>query len=305
MSIHPPPPLKTATAALIAALAAPVASAEPLRLDCVVTPSRTLDLATAVPGLVEHVGVERGDEVRAGEVVATLASEIEQSDLAIARARVQMTAETRLWQASLEHDQVHHQRLASLHTRQAIASMDRDRAARDVELSRWKVQRAEEQTALRRLELDRAERVLEQKTVRSPIDGVVVQRFKSPGEYAEDEPVLRIAQLDPLHVETIVPMEHYGRIDKGARARVVIEGRPGTDYEATVSTIDRLGDPASGTFGLRLDLPNPDHALPAGFKCKVELLDVPRMAAAPGDAPAVKAGPRERRAVAAESAGRS
>jgi hypothetical protein len=40
-------------------------------------------------------------------------------------------------------------------------------------------------------------------------------------------------------------------------------------YNATVSVVDRVFDPASGTFGVRLLLPNPDNLLPGGQRCKV------------------------------------
>ena len=35
--------------------------------------------------------------------------------------------------------------------------------------------------------------------------------------------------------------------------------------------VDPMGDAGSGTFGARLSLPNPDHLIPAGMKCRVEL----------------------------------
>jgi multidrug efflux pump subunit AcrA (membrane-fusion protein) len=37
-----------------------------------------------------------------------------------------------------------------------------------------------------------------------------------------------------------------------------------------VSIVDRVIDAASGTFGVRLTMPNPGHAVPAGLKCMVE-----------------------------------
>ena len=44
---------------------------------------------------------------------------------------------------------------------------------------------------------------------------------------------------------------------------------PGGRYTATVTLVDRVIDAASGTFGVRLELPNPNLAIPAGAKCKV------------------------------------
>jgi hypothetical protein len=40
-------------------------------------------------------------------------------------------------------------------------------------------------------------------------------------------------------------------------------------YTATVSVVDHVFDPASGTFGVRLALPNPGNVLPGGQRCKV------------------------------------
>jgi multidrug efflux pump subunit AcrA (membrane-fusion protein) len=40
-------------------------------------------------------------------------------------------------------------------------------------------------------------------------------------------------------------------------------------YSARVIIVDRVIDAASGTFGVRLELPNPNYFLPAGLKCKV------------------------------------
>ena len=40
-------------------------------------------------------------------------------------------------------------------------------------------------------------------------------------------------------------------------------------YTANVSVVDHVFDPASGTFGVRLTLPNPGNLLPGGQRCKV------------------------------------
>lgn len=43
----------------------------------------------------------------------------------------------------------------------------------------------------------------------------------------------------------------------------------GGRYEASVKVVDRVIDAASGTFGVRLQLPNPGYRVPAGVKCRV------------------------------------
>jgi multidrug efflux pump subunit AcrA (membrane-fusion protein) len=44
---------------------------------------------------------------------------------------------------------------------------------------------------------------------------------------------------------------------------------PGS-FSAKVAVVDRVIDAASGTFGVRLRLPNPGNRIPAGIKCSVQ-----------------------------------
>jgi membrane fusion protein (multidrug efflux system) len=53
------------------------------------------------------------------------------------------------------------------------------------------------------------------------------------------------------------------------RAKVIPEAPIGGQYTAEVKIVDKVIDAASGTFGVRLELPNPNYRLPAGLKCKV------------------------------------
>lgn len=126
---------------------------------------------------------------------------------------------------------------------------------------------------LAELELSRAMAELQQRTVRSPITGVVVKRFLSPGEFVNHAPIVELAQLDPLRVEVFAPVALLGQVRVGARAQVMPEAPVGGTYAARVTIVDRVLDAASGTFGVRLALANPGYRLPAGLRCKVRLLE--------------------------------
>jgi multidrug efflux pump subunit AcrA (membrane-fusion protein) len=128
---------------------------------------------------------------------------------------------------------------------------------------------AQENKRLAEEELRRATDVLALRTVRSPITGVVVQRFLSPGELTKQSPILKLAQIDPLHVEVFAPVAMLGKIAVGMRAEVMPEAPVGGVYTARVKVVDPVIDAASGTFGVRLELPNSDYRLPAGLRCKV------------------------------------
>jgi hypothetical protein len=95
-----------------------------------------------------------------------------------------------------------------------------------------------------------------------------VERLLSPGEFAKQTPILKLAQIDPLRVEVIAPVALLKKIAVGMRAQIMLEAPVNGAYEARVTVVDRVVDAASGTFGVRLELPNPGYKLPAGLKCK-------------------------------------
>lgn len=238
-------------------------------LECVITPSSIADVSSAVPGVLVSVPVERSAVVQAGQVVARLDSGVEKAELELASARAEIYSEIRLNEVNLAYDKRNRGRFHSLHKGQAVSAQDRERAERNVELSQWKVHQAKDINRLRQLELNRTQEVLKRKSVTSPLNGVVVQRYRSAGEYIEDQPILRIVQLDPLYVEAAVPMEFFGQVTQGMDAKIVPGLASLSPYTAHVTVVDRMGDAESGTFGIRLELPNPDYAIPAGHKCKL------------------------------------
>ncbi|MBT8447849.1 MAG: efflux RND transporter periplasmic adaptor subunit [Gammaproteobacteria bacterium] len=258
--------------ALSALMARPAAAVDLPALDCVITPSAIADVSSSAQGRIEAILVERSDRVTKGQPIAELDAGVELANVAIAEKRSTMIAEMRLSDVNLKYDGRRKQRFESLHTRKVASTQDLDEVERAADLAVWERQQARDSYRLRQLELIRAQEVLERRTVRSSIDGVVVQRLKSEGEYVEDQPILRVARLDPLHVETIVPMEMFGRIHVGMEADVVPESVDSGPFRAVVRVVDRVGDAAAGTFGVQLEMPNGDSKLPAGLKCQVQFL---------------------------------
>ena len=122
------------------------------------------------------------------------------------------------------------------------------------------------------LELRETVAEVETRTIRSPINGVVTQRLMSAGEFPKQDPILKVAQLHPLRVEVFAPVSFLRKVTVGMEALVRLEEPIGGVHKAKVSIVDRVVDGASGTFGIRLELPNPDLRLPAGLKCTVQFL---------------------------------
>lgn len=266
---------RVATAGLVLCLAAGSAAAEvtgDTEFDCVITPKVVVDVSSAEPGLLEDVSADRAQPVRAGEPLARLESGVEAANVDYADARASIESDVALEKVRLEFDARTRERVDTLYQQSATSLQTRDEAELSASMAELRVKHAREERRLRDLELRRAQAALERRTVRSPVDGVVLQRFKHPGEYVENEPILRVAALDPLRVEAIVPMPLFGKIQAGMQAEIVDELGAGARRLAQVDVVDPIADPASGTFGVRLELANPEHRIAAGQKCRVRFL---------------------------------
>jgi len=154
--------------------------------------------------------------------------------------------------------------MEALYEKNSVSVDARDDAQRRKALSQWRLQQAQDLKEIRYLELQRAEAQLAQKTIRTPVAGFVVERFRDEGEYVEDQPILRIAQLDPLRIDAVVPTEYRARIVTGMPAKIYPDINRDEYVTTKVTVVDRVGDASSGTFGVQLTLPNPDYAVMAG-----------------------------------------
>ncbi len=239
-------------------------------LDCVIEPYMTVELSSPVQGVLEEVLVKRGDSVKKGQVVARLKSGVEQAGVNLAKARAESITEIKVNTEKYELSKRSLKRSEELFQKQLIAPNEHDEALTTVVVGELEVLLATESNHIAQLELERAIEVLKLRSIISPIDGIVVERYKSPGEFIEDQPLLKLAQVDPLNVEVIIPLYWLGTIKKGMTVQVYPEKPVKGSYQAKVVIVDSVVDSASGTFGVRLELPNNKNRIPAGLTCDVK-----------------------------------
>lgn len=271
--------------ALTWVFATPAMPAGPDEFDCVVEPGMVVELGSQVDGIIESMLVDRGDRVEANQVVARLESGAEAAAVDYAQARAVMEAEIRSLKASLAYGSRNATRLDELHKKGDISTDEFDRVTTETRIARHKLQQAEESKLLAELELARAEATLKQRSIHSPISGVVADRYLNPGESVSvvNRPIVKIAQIDPLRVEVVLPVSEFGQIAAGQRAVVHPEAVAGDPYESTVTIVDPIIDAASGTFRVTLSIPNPEGKLTSGLRCQVSFLDKPSSNAAAPD----------------------
>lgn len=272
------PRLQRHGAALATALALAAASALPARsapaaardFDCVIKPSSEVRVSAPITGIIADVKVDRGSTVAKGDVVAVLDSEVERASLAIAKRRSEATAKVNSALAKIEFLRRKSQRSRKLNETQIVSESTLEEVETNLAVAREDLVEVQFDLGMARLEFERAGTLIDQRTIRSPIAGVVTERKLSPGEYwSEKDQVVTIAALDPLYVEAFLPIAMHGRIHKGDVGIVMPEEPIGGRNKAVVEVIDHVYDAASSTFGVRLSLPNKGIAIPAGIRCRV------------------------------------
>jgi RND family efflux transporter MFP subunit len=212
------------------------------KYECLVEPFIESKIGVSVPGILDEVMVDRGDFVKKGQVLFTLQAGAERAALDLAKSRAEFAAR------KVERNK-------ELYRKQMISIHERDELSTEAQLLKLEEREAEERLKLR--------------IIISPIDGVVVKRMFHPGERVEEQPVMELAQIHPLRVEAIIPMTLYGKVKVGMTGQVEWEPSLGGTGRGTVTIVDPLVDAASGTIGVRLEVPNPSLKLAAGAKCLV------------------------------------
>lgn len=258
---------------LLALAACALGSAQANPYDCLIEPNQTVELRSPVEGVIHDVLVKRGDRVRAGQVLVQLDSSVEQSSVELAKYRAQVSGRLQSAKNRLDYTSKKYERSQELHSKEFVAAQARDEAQAEKLLAESAYKEAQEELEVARLEYRQAQEALSRRTLRSPFEGVVVDRLLNPGDLAESgtgrKPILKLAQVRPLRVEVVLPIEAYGQIKRLSTADITPEALGGS-YKATVTIVDSVFDAASGTFGVRLELPNTASALPAGVRCKAD-----------------------------------
>lgn len=262
-------------------------SAQPL--GCLIEPENVADLGSPVIGIVDQLRADRGDLVKKGQVVAVLRSDVERAATEVARSRAQANAELQAALSNRQFAAQKHKRTQDLVARNFLSAHAMDEASNELRIAEQRVAQAQQQLKVWERELQMAEAQLGLRNLKSPFNGVITERFLSLGERMEEKPIFRIAQIDPLRVEVIVPASLFGTIKAGATATIQPDLPAIPAQTATVTLVDRVVDAASNTFRVRLTLPNADYAIPAGLRCKADFGPRPTPATAPA-APAVATG---------------
>lgn len=238
---------------------------------------REVDLAFDASGHVTEIGVQEGDWVEAGQVLARLNPNKLEAALAAAHAAVeaqqqalarlkagsrpeeirQAAAQVDALKAKARTAQITYERQQKLGRQRLTApeEVDQARAAADAAEAEMQaadaayalvsagprqedIAQAEAELAARQAERDLAKERLADATLIAPASGIVRERILQPGDMAAPQtPVLTLALTNPLWVRTYVPEPDLGRVRPGMSAEIHTDSFPGKTYSGWIGFI--------------------------------------------------------------------
>ncbi len=274
---------RTIGVSLFAVLFSIVASGEAVDgqdFDCLMEPKTRVMVGSSTQGVIQSVKVRRGDHVEKGQVLATLDARLEQAELKYAQMRSTMDSEIMAREADVRLAQVTLKRVNDLYRKKLAPAQQKDEAQAAMDVAQMSLKQARDNQKLNAQEYARVRELVAQHVIRSPISGVVVDQIAYPGEFVYENPLLVIAQIDPLKVEAILPARYFGKVKSGMMSKIFPEIESEEPLEAPVASVDQVIDSASGTFIVHLELANPENAIPGGQRCRLAFGDVDEAALA-------------------------
>ncbi len=242
-------------------------AAERAELDCLVRPEKTIELSSPVDTTLKALLVEPGDEIKRGQPLVQLENSVEIAKLALAEKRAESWSEIENRRVQLKYAKRNLQRMQDLFKKNSVSLFEKDKADTEVSLAEIELVKAKENKRLAELNLKQAQSELALRKIKSPIDGIVVDVYAQAGESVAERTIMKLAQIDPLRVELIAPTEYFGLIAKDMEVVIQPERPADRSFKAQVTVVDQLIDPASGTFTVRMALPNPGDELVGGVNC--------------------------------------
>jgi len=216
-------------------------------------------IASEESGSVRKMWVDEGGHVSKGQILCE--QETTQLTLNIEAAKAEL-AEAEVLSAQTRREWERQKRLFSDGTVSEKAYED---AQFEAEAAQKRVQRL-------RAELDALEDKLKKKRTRAPVPGVVVKRHALIGQWLDEgDPVVTLSVMDPIRVMVPVPEEYVPGLQVGSAAQVSFDAISGKIFEGVIAAVIPLGDEATRSFPVRVEVSNPDSLIMGGMLGRVSL----------------------------------
>ncbi|MDX8459606.1 efflux RND transporter periplasmic adaptor subunit [Mesorhizobium humile] len=243
-------------------------------------PLTQVDISSELSGIVRSVTASENQQVKKGDVLATL--DTVKLEVQIERA----TASAKAAAAAVENAKVTLQEnenavvRASALTKRGMAtdqSLEAATATRD--RSKAALDSAEANLAIAQADLKAQQTDLAKSTIYAPIDGIVLTRSVDPGQTVASSlqaPVLFViaADLRNMELQAAVDEADIGQVKPGQHARFTVDAFPDRPFDAEIRDISYASVTTDGvvTYKARLEVDNGELLLRPGMTATVSVV---------------------------------
>lgn len=212
----------------------------------IVLPFREVVVSSPVQSTVDSIAFKEGDRVKAGAILSQLYSRIEELDMNRAKAALEKK----------EYDN------------KSAKNLFADKIISEDEALKTKIE-----LELARLQFEQAVEVFKQRTVLSPIDGVVVEKMREAGEaVTATQPMFRLMDISRVYVQFYLRTEDLPRVAVGGKVRISCAvGSKKHELTGSVDFMDPRADPASGLMRVKVLVENEAERIKPGLRAEVHL----------------------------------
>lgn len=231
----------------------PVPYAEVLNATGIVKAYEDVMLSPEEGGVIKEWKVEKGQRVSKGQILAVLKDDILQASYDAALAQYKLAELNYSKQQTIYSEQA----ISELQLKNAEYNRDAAKAQADLMLAR-----------------------LERSRLRSPINGILNDRFVDEGEFAPPAvPVAHIVNIGSMKVVADVPERYAGSVTVGAQVRVMVDAIGPDTLLSKVSVVGAAVSPNNRTLPVEIILPNPHQRLKPEMVARVQIIRAKRQAA--------------------------
>ncbi|HVX85341.1 MAG TPA: efflux RND transporter periplasmic adaptor subunit [Phycisphaerae bacterium] len=224
-------------------------------------PFARVEVPSVIHGQLSEVDVKEGDAIKKDQVIARLDDTLQKLAVQSAQLAAQNDAEVRLAQAQIDYAKNDLQRVQGAGT----GANETERRQKQLAVTQAEIsldyQKAKQAAA--QLELQKQQATLDQMTIRSPLDGMVLRVNKHAGEQTDENPVAIIVQTTKLHAVFFLPRSLFGHVSRGEKVMLTLQTDPPMQAPALITSVDPAVDPA-GLFQVKMEIDNSAGKIPAG-----------------------------------------
>ncbi|MEX2617014.1 MAG: efflux RND transporter periplasmic adaptor subunit [Alphaproteobacteria bacterium] len=200
---------------------------------------QSIEIVPLSNGRIEQISFEPGQQVKAGDVLVRLDSDIERADL--------KEAESALDKARMELDRITVLRQKNVATKATVDELASNLVAAEAAEAR-------------------ARRKLADRTIRAPFSGQTgISRYDKGARVTDTTVITTLDDLSSVEIEFSVAEYLFAKTRLGQKVEASAAAYPDREFSGVVTQIDSRVDPVSRSFKVRAEVPNPDGALPRGM----------------------------------------